>query len=98
MKGSIVKRACKELGINQKELAERLGITPSAVSNWANDVPKTAQLALELMVENNQLKKYANNNKVMQAFDCLPDNLQKKYYYLMLAELAELEILTEEMQ
>lgn len=54
---NIVKRACKELGITQKELADRLGITPSAISQWGNDVPKTAQVAIELMMENNQLKK-----------------------------------------
>lgn len=57
LKDNIVKRACKELGITQKELADRLGITPSAISQWGNDVPKTAQVAIELMLENNQLKK-----------------------------------------
>lgn len=54
---NIVKRACKELGITQKELAEKLGITPSAISQWGNDVPKTTQVAIELIIENNQLKK-----------------------------------------
>lgn len=57
LQDNIVKRACKELGVTQKELAEKLGITPSAISQWGNDVPKTTQVAIELMIENNQLKK-----------------------------------------
>jgi len=51
-KDNIVKRACKELGITQKELAERLDVQPTAVSNWANgQIPKMAQVALEQMLE-----------------------------------------------
>lgn len=54
---NIVKRVCKELGITQKELAEMLDVLPTAVSNWANgQIPKMAQLALELLLENKSLK------------------------------------------
>ena len=52
-----IKKACKILNITQKELAERIGITPSAISQWGNEIPKTAQVALELMIENDMLKK-----------------------------------------
>jgi|GEM_PF-3252424 len=54
---SIVKATCNELGISQKELADKFGISTSAISQWGTDIPKTAQVALELMLENNQLKK-----------------------------------------
>lgn len=54
---NIVKRTCKELGITQKELADKFGISTSAISQWGADIPKTAQVALELMIENHQLKK-----------------------------------------
>lgn len=57
---NIVKRACKELGITQKELADRIGITPSAISQWGDEIPKTALVALELMIENSNLKKDLN--------------------------------------
>lgn len=54
---NIVKLTCKELGITQKELADKFGISTSAISQWGTDIPKTAQVALELMIENHQLKK-----------------------------------------
>ncbi|MDR2099974.1 MAG: helix-turn-helix domain-containing protein [Campylobacteraceae bacterium] len=56
MSDNIVKKTCKELGITQKELAEKFGLTASAISQWDNEVPKTAQVALELMIENYHLK------------------------------------------
>jgi transcriptional regulator with XRE-family HTH domain len=54
---NIVKRVCAELRITQKELAEELGMKPTALSNWANgDIPQIAQKALELLLENKELK------------------------------------------
>ncbi len=57
-KNNIIKQVCKELGITQKELAERIGIPSGTVSRWAStgDIPKTARLALELLLENKELK------------------------------------------
>lgn len=45
--GSIIAAKRKELGLTQKELADRLGITDKAVSKWERDVccPDTALLA-----------------------------------------------------
>lgn len=54
---SLIKEVCSVLGITQKELADKFDLLPSAVSQWNNnDVPKTAKVALELMLENKQLK------------------------------------------
>lgn len=54
---NIVKRACKELGTTQKELADMLDVPQQTVSRWSNDeIPKMAQLALELLLENKSLK------------------------------------------
>ena len=54
---NIVKKTCKELGMTQKELAEMLGVPQSTVSGWAkNDIPKMTQMALELLIENKELK------------------------------------------
>ncbi|WP_456390264.1 helix-turn-helix domain-containing protein [Hydrogenimonas sp.] len=53
MQDNIVKRTCKELGITQKELAERLGVPQSTVSRWSSDeeVPRMAQKYLDLLLE-----------------------------------------------
>ena len=60
-KENIVKLTCKELGLTQKELAEMLDVQPTAISNWANgQIPKMAQLALELLLENKTLKNDLN--------------------------------------
>ncbi|MFY9141577.1 DUF6166 domain-containing protein [Sulfuricurvum sp.] len=54
---NIVKRVCKELGITQKELGDMLDVQQSTLSGWAtNKIPKMAQLALELLLENKSLK------------------------------------------
>ena len=54
---NIVKQTCQILNISQKELANKLDVKPSAVSNWVNgDIPKMVQLALELILENKELK------------------------------------------
>ncbi|MDD2651648.1 MAG: helix-turn-helix transcriptional regulator [Sulfurimonas sp.] len=54
---NIVKKACKELGVTQKELAETMGVSPQAVSQWHVETPKTIQLALELLIENKELRR-----------------------------------------
>ena len=54
---NIVKRTCKELGITQKELAEKLDIPQSTMARWqSGDIPKMSKLALELILENKELK------------------------------------------
>lgn len=57
MEENIVKKTCKELNITQKELSEILDIPQSIVSGWATtNIPKMAELSLNLLVENKQLK------------------------------------------
>ena len=54
---NIVKKTCKELGITQKELAERLEVPQSTVSGWAKgEIPKMTKLALELLIKNKNLE------------------------------------------
>lgn len=53
---NIIKDFCRELEISQKELAEIFGLSTSAISQWNEELPKTAQVALELLVENKKLK------------------------------------------
>jgi len=57
MNENIVKQVCKELGITQKELAEMLDVSTSAISLWnKGDIPKMAKIALECMLELKECK------------------------------------------
>jgi transcriptional regulator with XRE-family HTH domain len=49
---NLVKKTCKELGITQKELAERIGVTEKTVSSWARnkvELPKNFPRLIELL-------------------------------------------------
>jgi transcriptional regulator with XRE-family HTH domain len=69
---NIVKRTCKELGITQKELAERIGVHENTVSLWARgaiEMPEWSYKMMELLIIE---KKY---NTIKHFF---LDNLQQK--------------------
>ena len=52
---NIVKKVCEELEINQSELSQLLGVSTSSISEWnKGKIPKMAQLALRLMLENRE--------------------------------------------
>jgi DNA-binding XRE family transcriptional regulator len=54
---NIVKRTCKELGITQKELAERLDVPQPTMARWATgEIPEQSKKLLELFLENIKLK------------------------------------------
>lgn len=54
---NIVKKVCLELGITQKELAEELDVPIPTMARWSKgDIPKMTKIALELMLENKELK------------------------------------------
>lgn len=57
-KENIVKSACKELGITQKELSEKLGTHLTTVQKWAasEEIPSSAEKSIELLLENERLK------------------------------------------
>ena len=54
----LVKRVCQEYNITQIELAEKLDIPRGTISRWisTDNMPKTAKLALELMLKNKELE------------------------------------------
>jgi transcriptional regulator with XRE-family HTH domain len=61
---NLVKKTCKELGITQKELAKKLGISDRTLSKYAtNKIPKNIENHLKLIVENKKQKDVFKNLK-----------------------------------
>ncbi len=57
MQENIVQKVCKELNINQAELAKKLKVSRSTITDWnKGNIPKMTQYALELLIENIELK------------------------------------------
>ena len=54
---------CNTLGINRIELAEKLGLSKTTIDAWSDKsrISKTAQVALELMLENHKLRSIIKN-------------------------------------
>jgi len=55
---NIVKKTCKELGITQKELAERLEVSKPSVDRWAStgEIPDSSKKLINFLLENEYLK------------------------------------------
>lgn len=54
-----IKEICRDLGITQRELAEKIGMTPEAFNNAIskNKISKQTIKSIELLQENIRLKK-----------------------------------------
>jgi DNA-binding transcriptional regulator YiaG len=70
---NIVKKVCRELGITQKELAERLGTHLTTVQKWvsSDELPNSVVKSIELLVENENLK--SKLNKFQSAFNLIDE-------------------------
>ena len=62
---NIVKRTCKELGLTQRELAERLEVSKPSIERWAStgEIPESSKKLIYFFVENEKLKKELNELK-----------------------------------
>jgi len=52
-------KVCEKLGISRQELADKLGISVATINGWTSDparISQTTRVALELMIENHELK------------------------------------------
>lgn len=70
MNENIIKQTCKELGITQKELAERMGVSVDTISNWSTAKTYTPKWALELfrlmILEKNMGEINAKANQIIE--------------------------------
>jgi DNA-binding XRE family transcriptional regulator len=52
---NLVKKTCRELGINQKQLAEKIGINQKTLTNWQNrKMKKYAEVLLNALINENK--------------------------------------------
>jgi len=65
MDENIVKKVCKELGITQKELAEKMGVNDVTVRNWSSkgNPPDWAVKFMNLLLEYEKVKDKADKAK-----------------------------------
>lgn len=62
-------RVCEILGISRQELADKLGISVATINSWTSDparISQTTRVALELMIENHELKMIITKAKEAQ--------------------------------
>ncbi len=59
---NIVKKTCRELGITQKELAERTGFSEESISKWNNGgkIPQSAKKFFHTLKELHTYKNISN--------------------------------------
>jgi predicted transcriptional regulator len=55
---NLVKKTCRELGITQKELAEKIGFSTTSIYKWSNGskIPKNAIKTLDILTELQNIK------------------------------------------
>jgi predicted transcriptional regulator len=64
---NLVKKTCRELGITQKELAERIGVSESSIKRIASSTPtRHIENSISLILENHHLKKQLENVQYFQ--------------------------------
>ena len=68
---NIVKKVCRELGITQRELAERIGMSADSLNNAVNQnkISKMAENSINLILENESLK------NELKAYEILKEGL-----------------------
>ena len=62
-------KTCEILGISRQELADKLGISVVTINSWTSDparISQTTKVALELMIENYELKQIIKKSKEAQ--------------------------------
>ena len=67
----LIEKVKKELGISNMELSKKLKVGSSSISEWGNgkrNIPYGTLVAIELMIENQKLKK---DLEVVDAFSSL---------------------------
>ncbi len=65
---SLVKQVCRAYGITQIELSKKINIPKGTLSRWVSTskMPRTAELALKMMLKNRELEKKLESFKLFK--------------------------------
>ena len=78
------------------EIAEILGVDTKTLNNWKDNRKELYKIVMEHFEEKKQFPDLNNQNylkqEMIKAIDKLPEHKTKKFYHLMMAELAEMGI------
>jgi len=80
--------------MTKKEISEILGIDQNTIKNWERKRPELHKIVMSYF-ENEKIYPDLNDpkflkNEMIKAIDILPEHKTKKFYHLMMAELAEM--------
>jgi transcriptional regulator with XRE-family HTH domain len=66
-KENLISKICKELNLTQTELAKQTGYARETISRWknSNDIPKSAENHLTLLIKYEKFKNIENLIKVI---------------------------------
>lgn len=95
-----VKKKRLNIGVNLKEiktikaLAEYIGKSEATVHNWKKTNPELHEIIMKFLEEDKTYHDLNNpdylKKEMIKAIDTLPQTKVKKFYHLMMAELAEI--------
>ena len=78
------------------EIAEILGIDTKTLNNWKENRKELYEIVMKHFENNSECPDLNNPNylkqEMIKAIDKLPEHKTKKFYHLMMAELAEMGI------
>jgi transcriptional regulator with XRE-family HTH domain len=82
--------------MTKKEISEILGVDQNTIKNWERNRPKLHEIVIEYF---NEAKIYPDldnheylKKETIKAIEQMPKNKMKKFYHLMMAELADMGI------
>ncbi|MFX4240278.1 XRE family transcriptional regulator [Aliarcobacter butzleri] len=65
---NLIKKACEEFQVTQKELAEIMKINDVTVRNWSSkgQIPESSKRHLRLLIENKKLSEELESKKILE--------------------------------
>jgi hypothetical protein len=80
--------------MTKKEISQILGVDQNTIKNWEKNRPELHKIVMSHFEKNKECPDLSNPNylksEMIKAIDKLPEHKTKKFYHLMMAELAEI--------